>query len=265
MQPRTEDELLPGGTANFGRVHRVGDTVRRPCGPHTPSVHALLRHLAENGFDSAPKVIGLDLRTETVGYIPGSAATEPVPRWALTETALTDVGRLLRAYHAAAAGFDARGYRWQRELPARWRGPTVTHNDLNPANVIFRDGRATALIDFDLAAPGTPAFDLAVTACFWAPLRDSADIPDARRGHVLDRYRLLLDAYRADSELRREVVAATPAANRWIAGVIEDNVRLGHPAFGRLWQDAKGMHHRASAWLSTHTDDLLAASLTSSR
>jgi Ser/Thr protein kinase RdoA (MazF antagonist) len=265
VQPRTEDGPLHGGTANFGRVYRVGDTVRRPRGPYSPSVHALLHHLEANGFDAAPKAIGLDRRTEILGYIPGTAPdADPVPCWALTETALTDVGRLLRAYHRAATGFDPRGHRWQREAPSGWRGPIVTHNDLNPANVIFRDGRPVALIDFDLAAPGTVAFDLAVTACFWAPLRDSADIADARRDHVLDRYRLLLDAYGADAALRRNVVAATPAANRWIADVIEDNVRLGHPAFGLLWQHAKGMHHRASAWLSAHTDDLLAASLPSS-
>jgi Ser/Thr protein kinase RdoA (MazF antagonist) len=261
VQPRTEDGPLLGGTANFGRVYRVGDTVLRPSGPHTASVHALLRHLAAHGFDAAPRVIGLDRRVETVGYIPGTApTTDPVPPWALTETALTDVGGLLRAYHVAVAGFDARGHRWQRELPDRWRGPLVTHNDLNPANVVFRNFRAVALIDFDLAAPGTVAFDLAVTACFWAPLRDAADIPDSRRGHVFERYRLLLDAYGASAALRREVVEATPAANRWIADVIEDNVRLGHPAFGRLWRHAQGMHDRAAAWLAAHSEDLLSVS-----
>ncbi|MDT4901198.1 MAG: hypothetical protein QOJ78_2128, partial [Pseudonocardiales bacterium] len=66
-----------------------------------------------------------------------------------------------------------------------------------------------------------------------------------------------LDGYGADAELRAKVVAATGAANRWIADVIEENANLGHPAFGRLWQDAMGLHHRASTWLSTHADDLL--------
>jgi aminoglycoside phosphotransferase (APT) family kinase protein len=136
----------------------------------------------------------------------------------------------------------------------------VTHNDLNPANVIFRDGRAVALIDFDLAAPGTAAFDLAVTACFWAPLRADDDIDDSRRGRAAARFRVLLDGYGADAVLREEVVAATRAANRWIADVIEENANLGHPAFGRLWQDAMGLHHRAAAWLWTHTEELRAAS-----
>jgi hypothetical protein len=261
MHPRADDEPLRGGTANYGRVFRVGDTVLRPRGLHTESVHLLLQYLADREFTGAPRVLGMDQHNEIVGYIPGHApSTDPVPEWALTDTALDSVGTLLREYHDRVSGFDRRERRWQRELPEPWRGEIITHNDLNPANVIFRDARAVAMIDFDLAAPGTAAFDLAVTACFWAPLRDSTDIEDSRRGHVLDRFRILLDAYGADPALRREVAEATPAANRWIADIIEDNALHDHPAFGRLWQHAKGMHWRASAWLSTHTDDLITAS-----
>lgn len=254
------DGPLRGGTANHGRVIRVGETVLRPRGAHTPAVHAFLDHLAGRGFARSPRVVGVEASNEVVGYIHGSAATEPIQAWALTEKALVSVGRLLREFHEASAGFDLRGRLWQRHVPAPWAGPIVTHNDLNPANVIFRDGEAVALIDFDLAAPGQPAFDVAVTACFWAPLRDAHDIEDSRRGHVLDRYRVLLDAYGADRAMRRSVTAATSAANRWIADVIQDNADRGHPAFGRRWQQARGMHRRASTWLSTHSDDLLTAS-----
>ncbi|MGH8963284.1 MAG: phosphotransferase enzyme family protein [Jatrophihabitantaceae bacterium] len=260
MRQQIDDGPLAGGTANRGRVIRIGDTVHRPVGAHTPAVHALLRHLAGRGFTAVPRVIGVNERAEIVGYLEGTAATDPVPAWALTDDALVSVGALLRGYHAACAGFDASRWSWQRPVPAQWQGPIVTHNDLNPANVIFRGGRAAALIDFDLAAPGAAAFDLAVTACFWAPLRADADIEDSRRGSAIARFRLLLDGYGAEVELRREVVAATGAANRWIADVIEENANRGHPAFGRLWQDAMGLHRRASGWLSAHTDDLLRAS-----
>lgn len=40
---------LAGGDVTEGVV-RVGDTVRRPVGPHSPLVHALLTHLASVGF-----------------------------------------------------------------------------------------------------------------------------------------------------------------------------------------------------------------------
>ncbi len=260
MPSQIEDGPLFGGTANFGRIVRVGDTVHRPVGAHTPAVHALLDHLAASGFDRAPKVLGRTEDEEVLKFLEGTASVSPIPPWALSEPAIAGVGALLRDYHDHAAGFDPSGLRWQRPVPAAWQGDIVTHNDLNPANVIFRRGRAVAMIDFDLAAPGCAAFDLAVTACFWVPLLDARDIEDSRRGHVLDRLRVLLDGYGADRRLRRDVVAATPAANRWIADVIEDNARSGHPAFGRLWQRAMGVHRRASTWLSTHTDELLGAS-----
>ncbi len=259
MQPRTEDGPLIGGTANRGRVIRIGDTVRRPSGPQTPAVHALLDHLAAAGFSGSPRVLGLDGHTEVLAYIDGTAATEPVADWALTDDALSSVASLLRGYHRHVASFDPSGLTWQRPIPRRWRGTLAAHNDLNPANVIFREGQAVAFIDFDLTAPGTPAWDLAVTACFWAPLRDAADIPDSRRERVLHRYRLLLDGYGANADERRDVALAAGAANRWIADVIEDAAKHGHPAFGKLWERAMGMHRRASMWLSAHTDELLVA------
>lgn len=247
---------LTGGTANLGRVIRVADVVHRPRGPHTPAVHALLAHLAGSGFTGAPRVVDLHPGGEVLGYIDGQAATEPLADWALTEDALVSVGALLRDYHRHAASFPAAGRHWQRPVPARWRGPLVAHNDVNPANVIFRAGRAVALIDFDLAAPACAAWDLAVTACFWAPLQDEADIQDRRRGERLRRFRVLLDGYGADRDLRGEVAEAVGDANQWIAGVIEDHARMGHPAFGRLWQRQHGLHQRAAQWLRSGAEDL---------
>ena len=41
-------------------MRRIGDSVRRLVGPWTPSVHRLLRHLAEQEFIGAPRVLGID-------------------------------------------------------------------------------------------------------------------------------------------------------------------------------------------------------------
>ena len=54
--------VLPGGFTNAGRVTRVGDTVRRPRRPTSPSTWALLDHLERVGFDGAPRFLGLDDR-----------------------------------------------------------------------------------------------------------------------------------------------------------------------------------------------------------
>jgi Ser/Thr protein kinase RdoA (MazF antagonist) len=254
--PAATDGPLPGGTANRGRVVRVGDTVHRPRGGYSAAVHALLGHLSGAGFAAAPRVVGGNRQAEVLTYIDGTAATEPLADWALSSAALDSVGRLLRTYHRSAAGFDGTALRWQRAVPTRWRGTLVTHNDTNPANVIFRNGHAVALIDFDLAAPGCAAWELAVAACFWAPLRDEADVADSRRGESAGRLRELLDGYGATSALRMEVVEACVAANDWIAAIIHDASLRGHPAFGRLWAAQAQVYDRADAWIRKHEGQL---------
>jgi hypothetical protein len=256
----TSDGALAGGVANRGRVVRVGGTVHRPRGPYSEAVHTLLRHLEASGFDGAPRVVGRYRDTEVLGYIDGAAANPPEPEWALTDDALHSVAVLLRDYHRHARGFGVPdGLAWQRPLPTEWRGDIVTHNDPHPANVVFRDGRAVALIDFDLAAPGSVAFELAVAACFWAPLREERDIDDSRAGRGLERFRLLLDAYGAPPELRHDVVRATRAANAWISDIIEDGYQAGHPAFTEEWATWGERYARAARWLHVHHADLLTA------
>ncbi|MEU1283126.1 hypothetical protein [Kitasatospora sp. NPDC005856] len=57
--PADEEVPLSGGNMSVGVV-RVGDTVRRPAGPWTPAVHALLEHLHAVGFRAVPRPLGLD-------------------------------------------------------------------------------------------------------------------------------------------------------------------------------------------------------------
>jgi aminoglycoside phosphotransferase (APT) family kinase protein len=52
---------------------------------------------------------------------------------------------------------------WVRALTSEWREPVVwLHGDLHPGNLLVRDGRLSAVIDWGLAAVGDPAADLAV-------------------------------------------------------------------------------------------------------
>ena len=62
---------LAGGDVTAGVV-RVGETVRRPTGPHSPLVHAMLEHLERVGFAGAPRYLGQDDRgREMLTYIEG--------------------------------------------------------------------------------------------------------------------------------------------------------------------------------------------------
>ena len=68
------EEPLTGGNVSRAVV-RVGDTVRRPAGPWTPAVHALLAHLHSAGLTGAPGPLGIDERgREVLTFIPGTPA-----------------------------------------------------------------------------------------------------------------------------------------------------------------------------------------------
>src|SRR5687768_1958609 len=103
-----EEHPLVGGMDPAAGVVRLGDTVRRPAGPSSPAVRSLLQHLEDVGFDGAPRFLGVDEEgRDVLTFIEGDVALPPYPRWALTDDALGDLGRLLRSYHEATIGFDA--------------------------------------------------------------------------------------------------------------------------------------------------------------
>jgi hypothetical protein len=228
--------LLHGGTANEGQVFRVGDTVRRPQRSWSPATHALLLHLESVGFDGAPRFLGVDEQgREVLSYVPGTAVVAPYEAWELSDDGLVSVAELLRAFHEAVATFDARPYDWPPALPDAFVRGVVSHNDVNLDNVVFRDGRAAALIDFDLAGPGSPVWDVACAARLWAPLRPEVDITDSRRGRGLDRFRLFVDHYGMDEADRVRVAAAAELNFRWFCDLIRDSAAAGHAAFANYW------------------------------
>ena len=161
-----EVERRLGGGGEETPVVRVGDTVRRPTGPWTPAVHAVLRHLEAVGFPGAPRVLGVDEHgREILSYLPSEQV------WPYSEPVLVGVARLLRQLHDALATFT---------LPpgAVWRYPTpdaatavMGHNDVAPFNTVFADGLPYGFIDWELAGPRPPLYDFACAAINFTPLR----------------------------------------------------------------------------------------------
>jgi aminoglycoside phosphotransferase len=257
----TVEVPLLGGTANRGQVHRVGDTVRRPLRSTSEATHALLRHLEEVGFDGAPRVLGVDdVGREVLSYVPGEAVTAPAPEWGLTDAALRSVGRLLRRFHDAAAGFDPSPYPWSHPAPVPFDGGGIAHNDPNLDNVVFRDGRATALIDFDLAGPGTAVWDVAAAARLWAPLRAPSDTSDVRHGRELQRMRILVDAYGLEDAGRADFLAALRDSHDWMCGIVRDGAERGVPGFAAYWTpEAAERAQRTREWFDREADAITAA------
>ncbi|WP_256257560.1 aminoglycoside phosphotransferase family protein [Nonomuraea pusilla] len=195
---------LQGGDVTAGVV-RVGDTVRRPAGPATPAVHALLRHLEAAGFEGAPRVVGVDeLGREILTYVPGSSGVCPAT---VTDEFLAALAVLLRRYHDATAGFPLAQDGWAAGSNDDRPPEVVGHCDVTPQNVIFRDGVPVAFIDFDLARPTTRLFDVVTTLRHWAPIADPVDRHPLQRGlDVGARLRLFCDAYGVPARDRRRLL-----------------------------------------------------------
>jgi hypothetical protein len=259
---RTEPEvLLVGGTANRGRVVRIGDTVRRPLRPTSPATHALLRHLDAVRFPGAPRFLGIDEQgREVLSYVRGTAITPPYPAWSLTDQALTSVAHLLRDYHRAVSSFDPTPHAWPSSPPDPFADELVSHNDVNLDNVVFRDGRAVALIDFDLASPGSRVWDVACAARLWTPLRPDRYIDDARRGRVLGRLRLFVDSYGLTDADRATLVDAVRANHEWCYDVMGTAAANGHPGFSEYLDGGAGERaEQVREWYAEATDVLAAA------
>src|SRR4051794_41806084 len=102
------EQQLPGGLS-FGAV-RAGDEVRRPAQPWTATVHSVLRHLEDVGFDGAPRARGFDDQgRERLTFLPGQTLGEvsPWPEWVRSDEALRQVGGWLRRLHDATPSLPA--------------------------------------------------------------------------------------------------------------------------------------------------------------
>ncbi|HLI59923.1 MAG TPA: phosphotransferase [Solirubrobacteraceae bacterium] len=255
------EEPLYGGLTNTGLTTRVGETVRRPLRATSPATRALLDHLERVGFSGAPRYLGVDEQgREVVSYIHGSAVLPPYPDWALTDEALVSVAELMRGYHDAVRTFDARGHRWPVAVPDRFADGLVSHNDPNLDNIVFRDGRAVALIDFDLASPGSAAWDLACCGRLWVPLRDPRDCPEPLRGDTLRRLALFVEAYGASSAERTGLADAVADTHEWCYRIVRGAVGAGHEAFRRYWlAEGAARADRTRRWLAAHDREIRVA------
>jgi Phosphotransferase enzyme family len=259
MRDQLTEVSLLGGTNNRGLVVRRGDTVRRPLRPTSAAVHALLAHLDEVGFDGAPRLLGIDDQgREVLSFIPGDAVTPPIPAWALTDDALRSVAVLVRRYHEAVADFDPGAYDWPAVAPPEFDEGLACHNDLNLDNVIFRDGRAVALIDFDWANPGSAVWDVACAVRLWSPLRPDRYIDDARRGRSLNRLRTFVTAYGIELDPERLMRAVRLNHDRMYQ-LIEDGAGAGNEGFAAYWAENEQRAAATAAWYAEQHDILIKA------
>lgn len=191
---------LGGGNLSTSIV-RVGDTARRPIGHWTPAVHALLLHLEKVGFEGAPRVRGIDKEgREILTYLPGKVASGMPPHYAWSDATLAEIAHLVRRYHDAVSTFvvppDAK---WQLAETGQGEPEFVCHNDIAPWNTVFRNKEPVALIDWDLAGPGSRIFEICYALWHFVPLYDEKKCVQLECKADLDsrarRVRRFFDAY----------------------------------------------------------------------
>lgn len=252
-EPLAGDGVTPG-------IVRIGGTVRRPVRPFTRTVQAYLAHLHHAGFTAAPVPLGTDDQgREVLSFVEGDVPREPLPAKTAGDDVLAALARLIRALHAASAGWtpppDAvwgsiPGTGTAALPPVDGKPELVSHRDYCPGNVVFRDGLPAALIDFDLAKPTTRLYDIANALWWWAPLRDPHDrAPAFADLDIPHRAAVFADAYGMTAQQRQDLVPLmTCIAHRYhrTARAAAD----ADPVFRRLWeQGAKDELPRAEAWL----------------
>jgi aminoglycoside phosphotransferase (APT) family kinase protein len=175
---------------------------------------------------------------ERLRFIPGETPRPPFPAWSQTDRALSSSAVLLRRFHDAQAGFvPPRDARWNLEMADPGGGTLICHNDVCPENVVFRDGEAFALLDFDFAAPGRALHDLAQFAKMCVPLDIDEDAARFGRGGLdpFRRLRLVADSYglAPDRTEFLELLGESIEAAR-TGGFVARQVDRGHPAFADM-------------------------------
>jgi hypothetical protein len=248
------ETILVGGRST---VTRLGEIVFREAAPWSTMTIALLRHLEREGFVYAPRVIGEGFDEhgrETLTFVEGESP-HPYP-W--DDEALPVLGTMLKGLHTAAASFvPPTGAVWRpwfgRDLGTR---SVIGHCDTGAWNIIARNGRPIAFVDWEAAGPVDPLIELAQAGWLNALLFDDDLAETLGLGSVEARGRqigLLLDGYELPAAQRVGLVdlivdfATLNAANE----IIESNVTAENTDAAAVL-GAVAWRARSAGWLVRH-------------
>ena len=227
-------------------VVRVGDTVRRPPGPWTDTVDALLRYLHETGFTGAPRLLGRDDQgRQVLEYVHGEIG-DPSGTYSLAE--LGAIGRLIRDYHDAVVGFvPPVSAVWNSVIPADTE-QIICHHDAAPWNLV-RSARGWVLIDWDAAAPGSRLWELAYSAQTMAGLNATRAPRDAA-----SRLCAFVDGYRLAGESRLALAMMLGRRARAMYDMLRTAAREHRQPWARIWIEDGPYWHATADYLDAHVD-----------
>jgi thiamine kinase-like enzyme len=212
-----------------------------------------LRKLRSTGFEGASLPVEIqDDGRERLVFIEGEVPVPPFPAWARTNDALASIAVLMRSFHEASSQVPVGPGTWSDEMADPAGGSMICHNDVCLENVVFRNGRAIGLLDFDFAAPGRPIRDLAAFARMCVPIDD--DLSAVRLGfEMIDRpvrLRLVADTYGLDGSGRKELLQHLDRSMRGGGAFVQRRVDAGDPNFIVMLKEMGGMerYERRLRW-----------------
>lgn len=237
------------GGGRDGAVRR-GPHVVRARKPWTSTVTELLQHLETVGYAYSPRVVGGDEKEDVLLFIEG----DPAPQnW--SDQGIIELGSALRQLHDATVTFRPTNPRWQQDWWVRYEGADaiIGHGDPAPWNVLVRDQRPVAFVDWEFAGPVHRIQEVAHAAWLNCQLHDddvaeqNGLLPAKERARQV---RLFLDGYalpgagRAFFVDRLVEVAVLSAANEAIDAAVTQETK-NHPI--ALW--ALAWRARGAAWM----------------
>lgn len=204
-------------------VVRIDNTVHRPVSWWTPAIHDLLKYLESVGFEYSPRVLGFDEQgREILTFMEGESGKEG---WFKihSDEGLQNYARLLRNYHQAIASYrPSADSEWAYAKGGLKPGEIVCHGDFGPWNLTWDGDKPTGIIDWDMAHPAIPRYDVLYALEYSAPFSDDEttikwrhfkELPDRKR-----RIEIFIKAYGMSPQELGDVVSNVTAMQRTVAG-----------------------------------------------
>ncbi len=182
------------------QIVRIDNDVHRPTEFWTPAVHDLLKYLESVDFPYAPRVLGFDAEgRETLSYVDGESGKEGWYK-ILDDDGLRKFAKLLRSYHDVVASYrPPEGLEWSNGARGLAPGEIICHGDFGPWNIVWSGDEPAGIVDWDMAHPAKPEYDILYALEYAAPFRDDkttladhhfSEVPDRKH-----RIKVFLEAY----------------------------------------------------------------------
>lgn len=253
--PEETDEQL--GHYEQRPIFRRGEVLYRPAHYWTSAVHGLLNYLESVDFPYSPRVLGIDNEGhELLTFLPGESG---VAGWhkIISDDGLAKYARLLRSYHDAVKDYKPEhSAQWAYVTGGVGAGELICHGDFGPWNIVWQADEPVGILDWDMAIPALPEYDILYALEYSAPFRDDEttlkwhhfpELPDRRH-----RIEVFCDAY--GIAVPENVTERVAALQRRIAqGMATIAARGVQPQKDWVANGAMEESEKQARWTESHT------------